>query len=156
MSSIWKFALFQHETSFHNPNKVQPTARLKCKCITLGSPRGGNDDISSVVSQCYSSCRRHRSAYRLYYSQLMAIRLSSGQRSLHSSAETHQKKKRKKKEGERDEALSFCFVIKFSLSPTAPTTFPLISPSTLSLLLFLLNLSYRTHIIHFHLCIFNI
>lgn len=143
MSSVWNLHYFDTHLLQRQSKQSAAQSKTKCKFCTWCCC-AGNDDINSVVSQCYSSYWGHESPYQLYYSQLMAIRLSSGQRSLHSSAE--------KKKKERDAALSFCFLIKFSLSPVVLTTYSLICPS---LVLFQLNITYRT--IHLHLnCEFNI
>lgn len=91
-------------------SKSATRSQTKCKCCSWGG-RKGSGDISSVVSQCYSSCWGHENPYRLYYSQLMAIRLSSGQRSPRSAEK-------------RTRCRSvLCFLINFSLAPIAPTTF---------------------------------
>lgn len=95
--------------SSDNHNKVQPTARGKCKCCTWGDCTG-SDDLSSVVSQCYSSCWGHESPYRLYYSVLIVIKLSGAWIAPLVS----------RKRARRSSVL--CFLIKFSLSPGAPAT----------------------------------
>lgn len=117
------FALFRY--CFFQQHSKQSAAHsdTKCKCCMWGDCRG-NDDISSVVSQYYSSYWGHECPYQLYYSLLIAIRLSSGQGLLHSSAENR---------AGRSSVL--CFLIKFSLSPTAPATLSFICSSHVFLLL---------------------